>query len=220
MVAFKVIIEGGGGTHNEQAALRKGFTSLFDKLKLPRRPAVICAGSRSQAFKDFQIEVKRDPETVCLLLVDSEELVSQGSSPWDHVARREGDHWQRPANVTDGHLHFMVVAMEAWLTADPDTLAAYYGSKFKKDKLPQRQNLEEVPKADLVKALEAATKDAKTKGKYEKSHGFDLVGMIDPAKVRERCRPFAERFFRALKEPERVQPQEHREGSDRGAGRG
>src|SRR5262249_40026255 len=155
--------EGGGTTRAEQTPLREGFKALFDKVSRTRKPRVVCAGGRGQTFKEFKIHLRANPRAVWLLLVDSEGPVASEASPWDHVANRQGDGWQKPAEATDAELHFMVEAMEAWLMADPEALALYYGKAFKKDKLPQRANLEEVPKDDLQKAFEAATKDAKTK---------------------------------------------------------
>jgi len=38
---------------------------------------------------------------------------------------------------------------------------------------------------------------SKTKGRYTKSHGFWLIGLVDPAKVRA-IGPHAERFFDTL----------------------
>jgi Domain of unknown function (DUF4276) len=199
MVDFLVVIEGGGTSRAEQTPLRKGFTALFEKLRKGKaKPKIVCAGGRSEAFKDFKTAVESNPRAICLLLVDSEGPVAPSSSPWEHVARRRGDGWQRPAGATDEQLHFMVETMEAWLVADPDALATYYGSEFKKAKLPRRKNLEEVSKTDVMTALLASTEPARTKGKYEKSHGFDLVGKIDPGKVRVACPEFAERFFRVL----------------------
>ncbi|MDC0711730.1 DUF4276 family protein [Stigmatella sp. ncwal1] len=201
MVDVLVIVEGGGSTRSEQAPLRKGFSELFAKLLgSKRKPQVMCAGGRSEAFQNFKTFVKANPNTLCFLLVDSEGPVAPESSPWEHVASRLGDGWQQPAGVTDEHLHFMMEAMEAWLVADPDALAGHYGSGFKKEKLPKRANLEEVSKAALAKALDAATKDVKTKGKYQKSHGFVLIGKLDPAKIRRACPKFAKRFFEALEE--------------------
>ncbi len=91
----------------------------------------------------------------------------------------------------------MVETMETWLVADPDALATYYGNGFKRDKLPKRKDLEDVSQIDVANALSAATASAKTKGKYDKAHGFDLVGKVDPNKVRS-AGFFAERFFSKL----------------------
>jgi hypothetical protein len=57
--------------------------------------------------------------------------------------------------------------------------------------------VEQVAKAGLEGALEHATKETRTKGKYDKSHGFALIGRIDPQKVRAASR-HAARFFDAL----------------------
>jgi len=177
MVDFLVVIEGGGTSRADQAPLRKGFKALFDKLREDRpKPSIVCAGGRGEAFKDFKTVLKSNPAAICLLLVDSEGPVESRSPPWDHVARRQGDGWQRPDGATDEQLHFMVETMETWLVADPDALATYHGSELKRTKLPRRKNLEEVSKSDLMAALLAATEHARTKGKYEKSHGFDRVG--------------------------------------------
>lgn len=199
MVDFLVVIEGGGTSRADQVPLRKGFKALFDKLREGKpKPRIVCAGGRGEAFRDFKTATKTDPTAICLLLVDSEGPVKASPSPWDHVARRRGDGWQRPEGATDEQLHFMVEMMETWVVADPDALAMYYGSEFKKTKLPRRKNLEDVSKSDVMAALLAATEHARTKGKYEKSHGFDLVGRVDPQKVRVACPGFAERFFKAL----------------------
>jgi hypothetical protein len=198
MVDFLVLVEGGGATRAEQANLRKGFQTLFGRvLGSRRRPRVVCAGGRGQAFNDFCRAIEGSANN-CLLLVDSEGPVSEAGSPWDHVARRAGDQWQRPSGATDEQIHFMVEAMEAWLVADRDVLASYYGSEFNEKKLPRRPNLEECPKEDLTAALEAATKTAKTKGAYRKSHGFELVGKLDPTKIRTACPTHAVRFFAEL----------------------
>ncbi len=200
MVAVRVFIEGGGSTRFEQKELREGFSKLFGKVvPAGRRPSVVCGGGRGDAYKDFcQAQRSGGALEDCLLLVDSEEAVRAGVSRWDHVRDRPGDAWDRPAGATDQQLHFMVQAMEAWLVADPEALAAFYGQGFKKDKLPRRQNKEDVPKTDLYAALEHATRSVRTKGTYGKSHGFALIAAVDPAKVSAAC-PYAERFFDALR---------------------
>jgi len=99
--------------------------------------------------------------------------------------------------VTDDQLHFMVQAMEAWLVADPEALASFYGQDFRRGALPGQKDVEQIAKGDLASALDRATKDARTKGEYDKSHGFELIGKIDPAKVRK-ASYHAARFFDAL----------------------
>lgn len=198
MVAVRVYIEGGGTTRREQAGLRQGFADLFTKLlgDCPK-PKAIPAGGRGNALAEFEHGVRSNPEALCLLLVDSEAAVQKGTTPWEHVRTREGDGWSRPDGATDEQLHLMVQTMEAWFVADPEALAAYYGQGFREDALPRQKDVEQVAKTDVAKALERATKDSKKKGQYLKSHGFELIGKIDPSKVRKVSR-HAARFFDTL----------------------
>jgi hypothetical protein len=198
VVAVRVYIEGGGTTRREQVGLRQGFADLFTKLLGDRpKPKVIPGGGRDNALKEFECGVRTNPEALCLLLVDSEAAVQKASAPWEHVRTREGDGWSRPDGATDEQLHFMVQTMEAWFLADPEALAAYYGQGFRDGALPRHKDVERVAKADLNEALERATKDSKKKGRYQKSHGFELIGKVDPAKVRRASR-HAARFFDVL----------------------
>ena len=81
--------------------------------------------------------------------------------------------------------------MEAWIVADPEALAEFYGKKFHASKLPVRQNLEEEPKESINDNLAKATKDT-SKGAYAKiRHASKLLGLIDTNKVAVRCPRFA-----------------------------
>ena len=51
---------------------------------------------------------------------------------------------------------------------------------------------------DVVRALENATRNTRTKGHYDKTrHGFELLASIDPAKVRQRSK-HADRLCKTL----------------------
>ncbi len=82
----------------------------------------------------------------------------------------------------------MVQTVEAWLVADPETLTRFYGQGFLRGLLPKRQDVEEIAKADLNRALDRAT--ARTqKGRYHKIlHCSILLGLLDPNRVRARAR--------------------------------
>jgi hypothetical protein len=83
--------------------------------------------------------------------------------------------------------------METWLIADADTLATYFGNGFNRNNLPRRDNLEAVPKSDVYRSLENATRQT-SKGSYSKGkHSFELLGQVNPGLVRNRC-TYAERF--------------------------
>jgi hypothetical protein len=197
--AIQVFVEGGGNSRDEQTEIRRGFATLFSKLLGVRaKPKVVCSGSRNQAFKEWERAIKTHPETLSLLLVDSEGPILPGVDPWDHVSKRAGDtHWQKPPHIDDDCLFFMVQTMEAWFMADKQALVSFYGTKhFQVTALPDRPNVENIPKQELEKTLAHASRDT-TKGAYEKSHGFAIVGLLDPTKVRA-ASPHAARFFDKL----------------------
>ncbi|MDI3285346.1 DUF4276 family protein [Polyangium sp. 15x6] len=193
--AVWIFVEGGGPTRDEQAALRHGFSDLFAKvLGTRKKPSVIACGARGQAFREWQCALESHPHVLCLLLVDSEGPVAKGVDFWAYIQNRAGDaHWKKPAGVSDEQLHFMVQVMEAWFIADPAALARYYGTSFQPNALPARPDVENIPKQELAKSLAHASRNT-TKGSYMKHHGFALIGLIDPAKVRA-ASPWAARFF-------------------------
>lgn len=198
MVAVRIYVEGGGVSRGDQAPLRRGFQKLFEQLLggAPK-PTVIACGGRDQAFDEFMKGARAHRDAFCILLVDSEERVSEGSTAWDHLERR--DKWKKPPDAEEENVHLMVTCTEAWLLADRAALKAYYGPDFKDSALPAERNVERIAKLDLARALETATHYVKTKGKgrYYKAHAFDIIALVDPAKVRA-ASPWAARFFDTL----------------------
>jgi hypothetical protein len=69
--------------------------------------------------------VRNNDDAVTMLLVDSEGPLA--GSPCAHLQARDG--WDL-TDASDGVVHLMVEAMETWIIADPDALAAYYGQRF------------------------------------------------------------------------------------------
>ena len=85
----------------------------------------------------------------------------------------------------------MVQCMEAWIVADTNALAAYYGTGFRVQSLPSRLNLEDEPKPDLLDKLKKATQRTQ-KGAYAKfKHASKLLERIDLHRVGQRCPRFA-----------------------------
>lgn len=124
-----------------------------------------------------------------VLLVDAEGPLT--GSPRDHL--RQNETWDLSA-APDDALHLMVQTMEAWIVADTDALAAFYGQAFAPAKLPRAQNLETVPKADIIKALRDASARS-FKGPYHKiRHAAALLGKIAPAEAQRRCPSCAKLF--------------------------
>ena len=129
-----------------------------------------------------------------MLLVDAEGPVT-AQNPWAHLLASDG--WARPSSTTDDQCHLMVQIMESWFLADVGALASFYGRGLRRQALPGNRNIEQVPKEDVLSGLAQATRGTK-KGSYSKSsHGFRIVGELDPAKVRNASR-YADRFLRAL----------------------
>jgi len=156
---------------------------------------------------------EEDGTTLNVLLVDSEEALAPEPPPAetesqeekrqrersnarvrrDHLASRDG--WDL-SDVEPEQIHLMVPCMEAWIAADPDGMALYYGQGFRLKSLPRRLNLEDEPKANLCSKLANATKDT-SKGEYSESnnakirHASKLLEKISATKVAARCPRFA-----------------------------
>ncbi len=201
MTTVAIYLEGGGDTAEQKAQLRRGMDdflrSLKDRVREKRwQWRLVPCGGRQGAFDAFQ-NARRQSSAIdiIVLLVDSESAVIVTSRA-GHLRQRQGDGWDL-TGVSEDHIHLMVQTMEAWIVADPEALATYYGQGFRSNALPSRQNLEEEPKADCVRKLTIATQDT-TKGEYHKiRHASDLLARISAEKVRSRC-PHAEFLFATL----------------------
>ena len=94
----------------------------------------------------------------------------------------------------------MVQVMESWFLADKEALTAFYGHNFRQRALPQRHDIEKVPKQDVFNGLKNATKGT-GKRRYNKgSHSFAILAKIDPEKVMA-ASPYARRLVTTLKKP-------------------
>ena len=171
-----------------------------------RLPRIIACGSRSAAFDDFTTALSTAREgDIVILLVDSETplridpATAQPVNPWKHLLNQ--DHWTKPAAAKDEHAYLMVVCMESWFLADVNALKSYFGPGFKEDKIKANPMIEQIPKDSVFKQLADATAESIHKGKYDgrskARHSFEILGRLDPAKVRI-ASPHADRFFRFL----------------------
>lgn len=202
MTSIKIIVEGGGGTNADgRAELRVAFDTLIGAHKEAARKkrmkwdTVFCGG-RDQAAAEFAKAVKRKDADFVVLVVDAEDEVASATPSHPtadervkHLESRDG--WaEQLKNATPEHVHLMTRCMEAWVFADGDTVAEFYGKDFKPKALPKRKVLDEEPKASLYEAIDRATKDTK-KGSYGKvRHASALLKTVRPAKVAERCISF------------------------------
>lgn len=103
---------------------------------------------------------------------------------------RDGkDRWELGA-VAAERVHLMTQCMEAWIVADTEMLAAFYGKSFRAGALPKRTVLDDEPKDSLYSALRAASNDTQ-KGAYSKiKHASELLKRVRPDKVATRCASF------------------------------
>jgi len=167
-------------------SLRPGFEAFLKDLRERARDQrcefrLISAKSGEQARQDFEDAQETHPDAWLILLVDSE-----GPLPG-----RTGPH--------AGRTFWMVEMMEAWFHADKDALAEFYGNGFRKSALKANPKVEEIPKADLLKRLKAATRRC-AKGAYHKtSHAPELLKAIHPDLVRQAA-PNCNRLFQAIRE--------------------
>jgi len=194
-----IYVEGGGDSADQKRDLRNGLDGLFRAQKQAAqtkrlRWRLVPSGGRTQTFDAFVNELRLgDSETLCILLVDSEEGLSaeprynpgaKAQSRKRHLEQRDG--WDL-SGVAAEQIHLMVRCMEAWIVADSEALASWYGQGFHANRLPQRQNLEEEPKRDLFDKLGRATGETQ-KGTYEKiGHASKLLAIVSPEKVAVRC---------------------------------
>jgi hypothetical protein len=217
--SIAIYVEGGGDTAQQKAELRVGLDRLLIRQKDAARAKrlgwkIVPCGGRSGAYRAFVNAVRKgDDPALCILLVDSEEGLSpelpvlgaesavqrrhrerqDARVRRDHLVNRDGWNFE---GIEDDRLHLMVVCMETWIVADPDTMASYYGSGFRANSLPRRLNLEEEPKTTLYARLADATRNT-SKGAYSESnnakikHAAKLLARLNPAEVAGRCPRFA-----------------------------
>lgn len=194
MTSIAIYVEGGGDSRDGKAALRQGFDALLDRQKNAARvrrmgwKLVLCGG-RGTTFEAFQHATNDAPADIVALLVDAERPVTN-AMPDGRVAHLAGhDSWDL-GRVAAERVHLMTQCMEAWIIADAEQLAAYYGKDFRVNALPRRTVLDDEPKDSLYSALRAASKDTQ-KGAYSKiKHASDLLKRVRPENVAARCTSF------------------------------
>ena len=127
--------------------------------------------------------------------VDSESAVQPKHSVWEHLRTR--DNWARPQKADDDQAFLMVQFMETWLLADREALQDYFGARFRKNELKEWPQLEAVPKAAALSALDRAT--AQCSKRYGKGRvSFELLAKIDAGRVAAAC-PHAKNLIDRLK---------------------
>ncbi len=194
-----VYVEGGGDRRGGAQEVRLAFQQFFRELHGGPQASraslnVVPCGGRDNAFSRFRHDtLEAGPREAHLLLVDAEGPVVSGSAR-AHLAATTN--WSL-VGIADNQVHLMVQAFETWLLADRDALAGFYGPRFAPRGLPVDRDLENVPKAGLLPALNAACRQTPSR-QYEKTrHLSKLVERLDPQKVRAAC-SYCRRLFDEL----------------------
>jgi hypothetical protein len=164
------------------ATLRGGFEAFFSDLRTAALEAQceLHMVSAKDGISAYRKAARSHPSAWNILLKDSEEPI-----PTDVLAllQRHGID-----SALSDRVFWMVQLMEAWFLADPEALEVYYGKAgFSSKAVGGTQNVETVPKSEVLRRLKAATKDT-SKGAYNKvRHAPRLLELLDAGRVRERA---------------------------------
>jgi hypothetical protein len=192
----KIHAEGGGDGQLNDTLFREGWASFFRAAGLAgRMPRVVRGKGREQTIANFLRALDEpEPDTLPLLLVDSEGPVPAGKAAWEYL--RESGTLHVPA-AAGPQVFLMVQLMETWFLADRDLLRRYFGAALRENALRAWPDLEAVPKQTVLETLHRAT--ANTSIRYEKGKvSFALLKQLDPARVEAAC-PRARAFLEHLR---------------------
>ena len=119
-----------------------------------------------------------------LLLVDSEGLVDDNHSSWEHL--KVQDNWDQPDSASAESAYLMGQAMETWLLADREALHLFFRQQFDASALEDSAPLESISTEVALRRLRQAT--MRCRPRYRKGKvSFDLLGQIDPTTVAAAC---------------------------------
>lgn len=180
-----IYIEGGASGPNSrllQTACRENFHKLFRKCGFTRPPELRACGSRDSAYSDFKhglLHATKDRYVI--LLIDSEDPVTNVELTWDHLKKR--DKWVRPNNADDQQVLLMTTCMESWIVADLGALRAHYKSKLQETALPPTYDLETRNRHDIQNSLERATRNCDSP--YRKGmRSYEILGKLNPTELK------------------------------------
>ena len=197
MVSAQIFIEGGGDGQLHERSFRKAWSEFFRSAGLSgRMPAVVRGGGRKQTYDKFAHAVRKPKASkLPVLLVDSEERVTDGDTVWQHLQNR--DCWPCPESARDDQAFLMVVTMETWFLADRELLQEHFGLELVESHFKKWPVLENLSKETVLNALRAAT--VRCSSPYEKGKvSFDLLAKLNPGRVEIAC-PHAKELLDRLR---------------------
>ena len=185
-----------GGTSNSDSVCREAFVKLLRRAGFnDRMPRIVVCGARNSAFNDFRTALSAaGAGEFVAMLIDSEHPVQALEHTWRHLTTQDG--WEQPVGASDEQVLFMTTCMEAWIVADPDTLAKHFGTELQKNALPSTDGLESRHRDELYDALTHATRNC-TNAYQKGRRSFDVVGKLNPTVLAATLPSFA-RILRIL----------------------
>lgn len=94
--------------------------------------------------------------------------------------------WVRPDGAAEDQAFLMTQVMETWILADRPNMRSYFGQDFRENALKDWPDLEALPKATVLQALDRAT--AGCAKRYAKGRvSFELLGRLNPSLVEQAC---------------------------------
>ncbi len=184
-------------------SLRQGFSEFFGKWAKDENLNVKfdnnVLGDRGKAVNVFLKFAALYPNDLILLLIDTEREkdVTEDAKLFLQKDFPNSDF----SNVKELQCHFMAQTMETWFLADKEKLAGCFDNKFKENSLPKHNEIEKIPKAEVIQKLKIATEETSNgKGKYEKGgNAGKILREIRAQKVIEAAR-HCERLFAVITE--------------------
>ncbi len=171
--------------------LKRGFDTFLREIKTAARSKgwdFDTVATNGTPAKDYITALKTHSRAWNVLLLDSDEALVRSSTS---LSRKKGLKGCDPDSI-----FWMVEIMESWFLADPEALERHYKGGFKTKAVKGNREVEKIPKADVLRRLENATRRTKA-GKYQKNHAFKVLELINPARVRNAA-PNCDRMFSVI----------------------
>jgi hypothetical protein len=197
-VKVTIYVEGGGDSKYQHIQCRQGFRKLIEKSGLVgKMPGIFACGGRNAAFDDFKTAMNSKlPNDLPVLLVDSEDPITENTTPWNHLRTR--DNWVRPQHVSDDQAQLMATCMETWIMADRVALRNVFGAELQESALLPEANLEQYDRRRVQDALERATHNCGKNKAYKKGkRSFQVLEAVNPNTLKQRL-PYFKRFIETL----------------------
>jgi hypothetical protein len=188
-VKVRIYVEGGPkGAHADGLRrFRNGFKQHLVRLEPHLNTLDVSpCGSTDETIRDYARAVSENkPDCILALLVDADAIVA-ADSPAMHL-RAKLNSANVPKNAR-ANIFLMVQCMESWLVTDASALEKCFGAIANSVQFPQRQDIEAVPKKDVLAALDAAAKRTAT-GHYHKIRdGAKILMELRPEQVQSRSK--------------------------------